>query len=333
MKLLKVSPSPHIKSGDSSAAVMRDVLIALLPALVWACWHFGLRALSITLVAVTSAVLSEFLFCLATKKQQSIGDLSAVVTGVLLAFSLPVTVPLWIPAVGSVFAIVVVKMLFGGIGRNFLNPALAGRVFLFLSFPSYLSGANAFPSGAVSQKLSAFAPQVAVDGVSSSTVLAQMPAEALTESLGAMFYGDMAGCIGEVSKLLLLIGFIYLLFRKVVTWHSPVCFLASFFLLVFLFPQSGNGMEAITFASAEFLSGGLFLAALFMATDYSTTPMTSAGKLVFGTLCGALTVFLRYFGSYPEGVSFAVLVMNCFVYYLDKAFLPKPFGGMRNEKE
>ncbi len=333
MKLLKVSPSPHIKSSASTASVMRDVLIALLPALVWACWYFGLRALTLTLISVGACVLSEWLFCLATKRENSIGDLSAVVTGVLLAFCLPITTPLWMPVFGAVFAIVVVKMLFGGIGRNFLNPALAGRVFLFLSFPSYLSGNNAFPSSAVSKGLSAFLPSVTVDGVSSSTVLAEMPMEDFTGNLWNMFYGAMPGCIGEVSKLLLLVGFIYLLARKVVSWQIPVTFISSFFLLVFLLPQSGVGMESITYAMAELLSGGLFLAALFMATDYSTSPMTFGGKLIYGTLCGALTVFFRYFGSYPEGVSFAVLIMNCFVYYLDLGFMPKPFGGVRDEKQ
>ncbi len=333
MKLLKVSPSPHIRDNTDTATVMRDVLIALLPSLIWACWHFGLRALTLTLVSIAACVLSEWLFCLATKQQNTIGDMSAVVTGVLLAFCLPVTVPLWLPVLGGVFAIVVVKMLFGGIGKNFLNPALAGRVFLFLSFPYYMSGNNAFPSSAVSQKLSAFAPEVVVDGVSSSTVLAQMPALDFAGNLGKMFYGAMPGCIGEVSKLLLLVGFIYLLIRKVTTWHIPVCFISVFFLLVYLFPQSGTGMEAITYATAELFSGGLFLAAMFMATDYSTAPMTVPGKLIYGVLCGALTVFFRYFGSYPEGVSFAILVMNCFVYYLDRGFMPKPFGGVRNEKQ
>ena len=333
MKLLKVSPSPHIRSTTNSATVMRDVLIALSPSLIWACWYFGLRALTLTLVSVAACVLSEWLFCLATKQKNTIGDLSAVVTGVLLAFCLPVTTPLWLPVLGGAFSIVVVKMLFGGIGKNFLNPALAGRVFLFLSFPQYTAGNNAFPSSEISRGLSAFAPHVTVDGVSSSTVLAQMPATDFTGSLSKMFYGAMPGCIGEVSKLLLILGFVYLLIRKVTTWHIPVCYISVFFLLVYLFPQSGTGMEAITYAAAELLSGGLFIAALFMATDYSTSPMTAPGKIIFGVLCGALTVFFRYFGSYPEGASFAILVMNCFVYYLDRGFMPKPFGGVRNEKK
>ncbi len=327
MKLLKVSPSPHIRSANSTTRVMCDVLIALTPAFVWACWYFGMRALSITAVAVVSCVLSEYLFCRITKKANSILDMSAVVTGVLLAFSLPVTVPLWLPAIGGVFAIVVVKMLFGGIGKNFMNPALAARVFLFLSFPSLMSGNNAFPAGAVAGKLSPLAMSVSVDGVSSSTPLALMPSGDFAGSLARMFYGDMAGCIGEVSKLLLIIGFLYLLARKVVTWHIPVTFIGSFFLLTFLLPQSGNGLEGITFTMVELLSGGLIMAACFMATDYSTSPMTSGGKLIYGVLCALLTMFFRYFGSYPEGVSFAVLIMNCFVYYLDKAFRPMVFGG------
>ncbi len=333
MKLLKVSPSPHIKSGNSTARVMCDVLIALTPAFIWGCWYFGFRALTLTLLSVLSCVLSEYAFCKITKRDVSIGDMSAVVTGVLLAFCLPVTVPLWIPVIGGVFAIVVVKMLFGGIGKNFMNPALAARVFLFMSFPSLMSGKDAFPTGVLSAKLSAFAMNVKVDGVSSATPLATMPADDFSGSLAKMFYGDMGGCIGEVSKLLLLVGLVYLLLRRVVTWHIPATFVGTFFLLTFVLPQSGNTMEGITFTMVELLSGGLFLAAFFMATDYSTSPMTAGGKLVYGALCAVLTLFFRYFGSYPEGVSFAVLIMNCFVYYLDRAFLPRVFGGGSVAKE
>lgn len=322
MKLLKVSPSPHIRSSVSTASVMRDVLIALTPALVWAVYAFGLRALTITLISVLSCVLSEYLFCLATKREQSVGDLSAVVTGVILAFNLPVSVPLWLPVVGGAFAIVVVKMLFGGIGKNFLNPALAARVFLFLSFPSLMANVFVSPESA---KLSPFAISPSLDGITSAT-----PLVSITDSLDVsvrvdMLYGNIGGCIGEVSKICLLIGLAYMLLRKVVTWHIPVAYLATFFLLTFIFPQGED--EQMNFALSSLLSGGVMFGAIFMATDYTTSPLTASGKLIYGGLCGALTVFFRYFSSYPEGASFAILIMNTFVYYIDRFTQPVRFGG------
>lgn len=324
MKLLNVSPSPHIRSHNTTASIMRDVIIALLPALIWAVYIFGLRALTLTLVSVISCVAAEYVFCLAVKKKPTVKDLSAVVTGIILAFNLPVTAPLWVPVLGGVFAIVVVKMLFGGIGKNFLNPALAARVFLFLSFPSVMSGAFTNPSAA--KELSAFS--VSVDAVSSPTVISRIESGLDNNLLIDMFYGNISGCIGEVSKLCLLIGFIYLLARKVVTWHIPVSYLAVFFLLTFLFPRGED--EAISFALANILSGGVVFGALFMATDYATSPITTSGKLIYGALCGALTVFFRYFSSYPEGASFAILIMNTFVYYIDRLTKPVKFGGGKN---
>ncbi len=325
-KLLRVSPSPHIRSTASTTRVMLDVIIALSPALVWAVYAFGFRALTITLLSVGSCVLSEFLFCKITKKPQTIKDLSAVVTGIILAFNLPVSVPLWLPVVGGAFAIVIVKMLFGGIGKNFLNPALAARVFLFLSFPSFMSGVFTDPKA--SKVLSPIA--LGVDAVTSPTVLSFIEEGVDTNKVVDMFYGNIGGCIGEVSKLCLLLGFAYLLIRRVASWHIPTAYLATFFLLTYLFPRGED--EAINFALASLLSGGVVFGALFMATDYATSPLTSGGKLVYGALCGALTVFFRYFGSYPEGASFAILIMNTFVYYIDRFTKPTVFGGGANAK-
>lgn len=325
--LLKVSPSPHVRSVATTSSIMRDVIIALLPALIWGIYVFGFRALTLTAVSVGACVLSEFLFCKITKKEQSISDLSAVVTGLILAFNLPVTVPLWLPAVGGAFAIVIVKMLFGGIGKNFLNPALAARVFLFFSFPSLMSGTFVTPK--VAKTLSPIA--WGVDAVSSPTVLSQIEEGVDTNTVIDMFYGNIGGCIGEVSKLCLLIGFAYLLIRRVVSWHIPVAYLSVFFLLTFIFPRGED--EAINFALASLLSGGVVFGSLFMATDYATSPLSAAGKLLYGALCGALTVFFRYFGSYPEGASFAILVMNTFVYYIDRLTRPAVFGGDANAKK
>ncbi len=321
MKLLKVSPSPHIRSTVSTASVMRDVIIALSPALIWAIYIFGFRALTVTALSVSACVGTEYAFCAVTKQRQSIKDLSAVVTGIILAFNLPVSVPLWLPVIGGVFAIAIVKMLFGGIGKNFLNPALAARVFLFLSFPAYMSGAFVKPA----EKLSAFAISTNLDGISSATPLSLIKESVSDNMLVDMFYGNIGGCIGEVSKLCLLVGLVYLLVRKVITWHIPLAYMGVFFLLSFAFPMGED--EAIRYALSALLSGGVVLGAVFMATDYSTSPFNPAGKLIFGALCGALTVFFRYFSNYPEGASFAILIMNCFVYYIDRITMPVKFGG------
>lgn len=326
MRLLKVSPSPHIRSSVSTASVMRDVIIALCPALIWGVYAFGFRALTVTLLSVFACVASEYAFCVITKRKQSIKDLSAVVTGIILAFNLPVSVPLWLPVIGGVFAIVIVKMMFGGIGKNFLNPALAARVFLFLSFPSYMAGSFVSPAA---DKLSAFSIHTNLDGISSATPLTKLMNDSIGDNLLVdMFYGNIGGCIGEVSKVCLILGFLYLLVRKVVTWHIPVAYLGVFFLLSFAFPMGED--EAIRYALSSLLSGGVILGATFMATDYSTSPLNPVGKLIFGALCGALTLFFRYFSNYPEGASFAILIMNTFVYYIDRATQPVKFGGGKN---
>ena len=305
MKLL-VSSSPHMFTRTTTSVLMRDVIIALTPSLVAAVWIFGWRALLVTAVAVAAAVLTEYLFEKAVGRENTIGDFSAVVTGMLLAFNLPVTIPLWQVALGSIIAILVVKQLFGGIGRNFANPAIVGRIVLFLSFSQAMT-AWQFP-----------------DAVSSATPLALMRAGDMSAlpSLWHMFLGLKGGCLGEVSGLALLLGFAYLLIRKVISWHTPVVFVAVVFLLSW--PLGGS----LTYALYQILSGGLLLGAIFMATDYATTPSTNWGRVLFGLGCGLFTVLIRQWGSYAEGVSFAILFMNILTPYLSKWTRSKPLGGV-----
>ena len=305
MKLL-VSSSRHMQTRTTTAVLMRDVVIALVPALIAAVWIFGLRSLLVTAVSVAAAVLTEYVFEKAVGRDVTVSDFSAVVTGMLLAFNLPVTIPLWQAPLGSIVGILVVKQLFGGIGRNFANPAIVGRIVLFLSFSKTMT-AWQFP-----------------DAVSSATPLALMRAGdmAALPSLGQMFLGLKGGCLGEVSGLALLIGFAYLLIRKVISWHTPVVFVGVVFLLSW--PLGGS----LTYALCQILSGGLLLGAIFMATDYATTPSTNFGRVLFGLGCGLFTVLIRQWGSYAEGVSFAILFMNILTPYLSKWTKSKPLGGV-----
>ncbi|MBO5280544.1 MAG: RnfABCDGE type electron transport complex subunit D [Clostridia bacterium] len=304
--LLSLSASPHIHSGRSTSAIMRDVLIALLPTTVAGTIIFGLRSLLVVAVCVISCVLLEALYNLITKKDQTIGDLSAAVTGLLLALNLPANVPIWQCVVGCVFAIILVKCLFGGIGRNLVNPAITARVFMLVSFSSLAKAA--FPAN--------------VDAVSSATPLMQIE-QGTIPSLLDLFLGKNGGAIGEVSAAALLVGFIYLLCRRVITWHIPVFFIGSVFLLSFALEGSA------TTALALILSGGLFIGAIFMATDYVTSPPTPLGKIVFGLGAGLLTFLIRHFGAYPEGVSFAILFMNILTPYIEKLGAFKVFGGRK----
>ena len=285
---------------------MLDVIIALVPASVAAVLIFGLRSLAVIAVCVAAAVLSEFLFNLICKKERTVGDLSAVVTGLLLALNIPSTIPLWQAAIGSVFAIVVVKCLFGGIGQNFANPAITARIFLLLSFSGTMTAA-VFPQNA--------------DIVSGATPLGVLGGqEGTLPSYLDLFLGKCGGALGETCALALLIGGIYLIIRGVITWHTPVVFIAT----VFLFSLA-LGQDAV----AEILSGGLFIGAFFMATDYSTTPNTTWGKVIFGLGCGIITVLIRVYGSYPEGVSFSILLMNILTPYIEKWTRTKPLGGAK----
>ncbi len=302
---------------------MLDVIIALLPALAWSIYIFGLRALTVTAVSVLSCVIFEYLYRKITRKPSTIKDLSAVVTGMLLAMSLPASVPLWMPVLGSFFAIVIVKQLYGGIGKNVVNPALAARVFLFMSFSSEMSSFYE-PHTA----LPAFSSEI--DAVASATPLSLLQKGNVPDiSLFDMFIGDMPGCIGEISVTLLLLGGIYLLCKRVITWHIPVTFIATVAVFSLIFPTGDMG--GLEFMLYELCSGGLMLGAIFMATDYATSPVTPKGRLIYGFGCGLITVFIRYFG-YPEGVSFAILIMNLLTLALDKWTKPTKFGGAKDAK-
>ncbi len=305
--MLHVSASPHIHSGRSTTSIMRDVLIALLPATAAGAVIFGLRALLVVAVCVASCVLLEALYNLIMKKDQTIGDLSAAVTGLLLALNLPANIPLWQCVVGSLFAIILVKCLFGGIGCNPVNPAITARVFMLVAFGSMATAA--FPT--------------IVDTSAGATPLSLI-AQGNTPRLLDLFLGTTGGAIGETCAPALLIGFIYLLVRRVITWHIPVAFVGTVFLLSFLL----EGFDA-TGALSLILSGGLLIGAIFMATDYTTSPPTPAGKLVFGLGAGVLTVLIRHYGMYPEGVSFAILLMNILTPYVEKLTAFKVFGGKK----
>lgn len=304
---LQLSTSPHIHSGRSTSSIMMDVLIALLPATIAGVVIFGLRSLLVVAVSVVSCVLLEALYNKITKKEQTVKDLSAAVTGFLLGLNFPANIPLWQCVIGCVFAIILVKCLFGGIGFNLVNPAISARVFMLVSFSSMAN--QAMPT--------------IVDTASSATPLADMAA-GKTPSLVDLFLGTTGGAIGETCALALLIGFAYLLVRRVITWHIPVSFMGSVFLFSFLM----EGFDPIK-ALSLVLSGGLLLGAIFMATDYVTSPATKMGKLIFGVGAGLLTFLIRYFGVYPEGVSFAILFMNILNPYIEKLTARKIFGGVK----
>ena len=300
-KNLTLSVSPHIHSGRSTRRIMLDVILALLPAAVAGCIIFGLRALLVIAVTVASCVAFEALFNLIVKKKQTVGDLSAIVTGLLLALNLPANVPIWQCVIGALFAIVVVKCLFGGLGCNPVNPAITARVFMLVAFGSMAKAA--FPKG--------------VDAVAGATPLAAEEATSLTDLL----LGVHGGAIGETCAIALLIGFAYLLIRRVISWHLPVVFAGTVFVASFFM----EGMS-VTAALAAVLSGGLLIGAIFMATDYVTSPSTAWGKVIFGAGAGLITFLIRYFGVYPEGVSFAILLMNILTPFIDSWTKHKVFG-------
>ena len=299
MNALKLSVSPHIHSGRSTRRIMLDVLIALLPATAAGAVIFGLRSLLVVAVTVAACVGFEALFNLLAKKPIPVGDLSAAVTGLLLALNLPANVPLWQCVVGALFAMVVVKGLFGGLGANPVNPAITARVFMLVAFSTMTKAA--FP----------------VDSVSSATPLASEEATSLMD----LFLGNHGGAIGETCAAALLLGGLYLLVRRVITWQIPVAFVGTVFLTSFLM----EGMDA-TAALAAILSGGLLIGAIFMATDYVSSPATPWGKIIFGLGAGLVTFLIRYFGVYPEGVSFAILLMNILTPYINSWTKRKVFG-------
>lgn len=308
MNQFTVSSSPHIRSSRTTQTVMRDVLIALIPASVAAVVIFGWKSLAIIATCVIAAVLSEFLFNLACKKEQTVSDLSAAVTGLLLALNLPSTVKLWQAAIGSAIAIVVVKCLFGGIGKNFANPAIVGRIVLFLSFSASIA-ANSDP---------VIKGIAGIDAVSGATPLGGGSA-----SYMQLLFGLHGGAIGETCAAALILGGIYLLVRKVISWHIPVAFIGTVALISLIANED---------PLYQVLSGGLLIGAIFMATDYVTSPATPWGKIVFGIGCGLITAVIRIFGSYPEGVSFAILLMNILCPYIEKWTVRRPLGTSRAKK-
>ena len=305
MSSLNLSVSPHIHGPNSTRNIMLDVIIALLPTTIAGVIIFGLRSLAVIAACLIGAVLSEFLYNLAVKKSQTIDDLSAVVTGLLLALNLPANIPIWQAVVGSVFAIILVKCIFGGLGCNFVNPAITARVFMLVAFGSMTKAA--FP-----------------DTTTSATPLAELAEDKLSVSLLDLFLGKNGGAIGEVCALALLIGGIYLVARKVITLHIPLAFIATVFVLSFLL--DGFSLQN---ALAWTLSGGVFIGAFFMATDYVTSPSTPLGKIIFGVFAGLITVVIRFYGGYPEGVSFGILLANIINPYIENIGSKKVFGGAK----
>ncbi len=319
---LTISSSPHVHSSTTTQTIMRDVLIALAPAMLGAIYFFGFRALTVTAVSVAACVFFEWLYCKIMKKNCKIYDLSACVTGVLLAFVCPVTIPYWTIILGALFAIILVKMLFGGLGRNIVNPALAGRAFMF-SWPVLMS---TWVKVGFSNATGIFST---ADAVTAATPLANMHQGMMPEdSIIDIFMGNVGGCLGETSALLLLIGFVYLLYRKVITARIPLAYIGTVAVLTFLFPM---GNDRIAWMAAQVFGGGLMLGAIFMATDYVTSPVTKLGQVVYGIGCGVLTVMIRYFGGYNEGVSYAILCMNACVVLLDRIGRPVKFGAPKKE--
>ena len=326
LKLIATS-SPHIRAAETTRSIMLDVIIAMVPALVWAVITFGVEALLLTAVSVVGCVFWEWLYRKLMKKPQSVGDLSAVVTGMLLAFVCPPSTPLWMILIGDFFSIVVVKQLFGGIGKNFVNPALAGRAFLLGSY----AGVMTTWVDPAANKAPLFGGTV--DVVTTATPLAMMKTgdlEALSQySIMDMFLGKIPGSMGEVSALLLIVGGLYLIIRKVINWQTP----GPVKIVQTREEVFSNGQPHLAWMLSNLFGGGLMLGAFFMATDYATSHVTKKGQLIFGIGCGLFTVFIRYFGSYSEGVCYSIMIMNLCVALIDKFTKPARFGVVKSEKK
>ena len=311
---LTVASSPHIRGNFRTNRIMLDVVIALLPALAVGVFVLGIRALLVAVVCIASAVASEWLYSLVTRTRNTVVDGSAVVTGLLLAMTLPSTVPCWQAAIGSAFAIIVVKALCGGLGQNIFNPALAARAFMMLVWPASMVRYAA----------------LGVDGVTAATPLHHMVMPALPEeTLLDMFLGNCPGSIGEISALTLLIGGAYLVIRKVISVRIPAAYLGTVAVLTLIFFRTDYPVHWMLYS---LLSGGVMLGAIFMATDYATSPATAVGQIVYGIGCGVLTVIFRYFGLFPEGVTYAILIMNAMVWVIDRYTAPRRFGVKKGAK-
>ena len=324
--LLTVSPSPHLDTDDSVKKIMYRVVFALLPALIWSVVVFGIDALRVTMIAVIASVGFEYLIQrFIMKVKPSVTDGSALVTGLLLAFNLPSNLPWWIIIIGSLVAIGIGKMSFGGLGTNIFNPALVGRVFLLISFPVQMTS---FPAPKMSD----------VDAVTSATPLGLlkeglMNGKPLSELMGQLpttsdlLFGNMSGSLGEISALMLIIGGLYMLVRKVITWHTPIAVLVSMFIMAGIFWLVNP--ETYIEPTYHLLTGGAMLGAIFMATDVVSSPMTGKGQIIYGIGIGVITMSIRLFGAYPEGISFAILIMNAFTPLINNTVKPKRFGGKK----
>ena len=323
--VLDVAYQPQVRTGADTRRIMIDVIIALMPALIVAIIQFGWYPIAVCLVSMASAVFFEWAYRKLMKKTCTIGDCSAALTGLLMALTMPASSPLWLPIIGTFFAIVVVKQLYGGIGKNFLNPALAGRAFLIASYAVIMTQWT-IPSAMAGMNIET------VDGITMATPMTYLYAgKPMPEyySYLNMFLGIMPGCFGEASKVALLVGGIYLICRKIISWRIPVSFIGTVALLTLIFGHEGYGN--FEWMMYNLLCGGLFLGAFFMATDYATSPVTLPGQLLYGVGCGALTVLIRYFGSYPEGVSYGILIMNLCTWAIDKAFRRHQFGVSKED--
>ncbi len=325
-KRLTVSASPHVRSNETTSGIMLDVIIALIPALVASVVYFGVRALALTCVTVCSAVIAEYVSRKVMKRENTLGDLSAVVTGLILAFNLPATIPFWMAALGSVIAIVVVKQMFGGIGQNFVNPAMTARIILMVSFPTAMAKwvlpfQNTFSADAVTGA-TPMATLAGVQGGDISSVASSLP------SLAEMFLGKHGGSMGEVCSVALLAGGLYLILRKVISPIIPFTFVGT--VAVCMLIAGGGNIEFMLY---QILGGGLLLGAFFMATDYTTCPLNKKGRLVFAIGCGLITSVIRIFGALPEGVSFSIIIMNILVPHIENLTTPKPFGFIKPKKE
>ncbi len=310
-----VSGTPHVRSKESIQSIMRDVIIALVPATAAGIYYFGLRALILIVAAIISAVFFEWLYEKITKKPVTINDLSAVVTGLLLAMNLPASAPVWVAIVGSAFAIIFAKQLFGGLGQNFINPALAGRAFLLASYPTEMT-TWVVPNG------------LAADAATYATPLAQLKNGTLDASLGQLVMGQVGGTIGETCAIALIIGGLYLLWKHVISWKIPVIYIATVFILFAVIGRHGMRMPV-----QEIFAGGVMLGGIFMATDYASSPVTPKGQVIFAVGAGLLTYLIRTFGGYPEGVSYSILIMNCCVPLIERFTEPTIFGALPKTKE
>ncbi len=324
IKKLTVSPSPHVRSNETTTGIMLDVILALIPAVVMSIVYFGLRALTLTAVCVFSAVMSEYVSRKVMKRDGTLGDLSAIVTGLILALNLPSTLPLWMGAVGSIIAIVVVKQMFGGIGQNFVNPAMTARIILMVSFPTAMAKWVApFTNSWRPDAVTTATPMAALATVSGGDV--SSVGDALP-TLSQMLFGYHGGSMGEVCSLALICGGVYLILRKVISPIIPLCFIGTVAAVTLI--AGGN----VTYMLYHLLGGGLMLGAFFMATDYSTSPINKKGKVIFGIGCGLITCVIRLFGSLPEGVSFSIILMNILVPHIENLTTPRPFGEVKEKK-